>query len=157
MKQKKARDLARKGKAIKQVGALPFRRGASGQFEFMLVTSRGTQRFVIPKGWRMRGRPNWQAASLEAKQEAGVLGEAAKKPIGAYTYWKRMKTVFVPITVSVFPIEVSEELADWRESEERRRSWVTWRQARALVDEPDLISLIDRFAGEDQQPAEQLA
>lgn len=95
MKQKKAAALIKRGKTLKQVGVLPYRRLPSGEAEFLLITSRGTQRFVIPKGWRMKGKPDWKAAAIEAEQEAGVLGETDRNPIGQYRYWKRLRSAFV--------------------------------------------------------------
>ena len=149
MKQKKAKAFARKGKTIRQVGALPYRRTSGGGIELMLVTSRGTQRFVFPKGWTMKDRSRREAAATEAEEEAGVRGVPADEPIGEYRYWKRMKSAFVPVTVSVFPVEVTEVLSKWREGADRQRRWVSWIEARLLVDEPHLISLIDSFAGSD--------
>ncbi len=146
MKQKKAKENAEKGQAIRQVAALPYRRASDGSLEVMLVTSRGTQRFIIPKGWPMDGLEDWQAAEVEAREEAGVVGEADREPIGFYGYWKRMKSAFVPIRVDVYPLEVVGELPVWIEASERNRGWVAWQQARALIDEPELISLIDAFA-----------
>jgi len=156
MKQKKAAARARKGKVIKQVGALPFRRTAGGEIELMLITSRGTQRFVFPKGWSMKDRSASAAAATEAEEEAGVRGIAADAPIGEYRYWKRMKSAFVPVTVSVFPIEVTQVLSTWRESADRQRRWVSWDEARLLVDEPHLVSLIDSFFGNNETASDPL-
>ncbi|MEQ1956868.1 NUDIX hydrolase [Mesorhizobium sp. CN2-181] len=128
---------------MKQIGALPFRRDAKGAIQFLLVTSRGTRRFVIPKGWRMRKLSDREAAAKEAMQEAGVLGTTASKPIGRYFYWKRLKKFFVPITVAVYPLEVNEEMSTWREQQERLREWVTAGEAMTLVDEPELIHILD--------------
>lgn len=143
MKNKKARANAIKGRRIKQVGALPFRRDANGAITFLLVTSRGTRRFVIPKGWRMRKLSDWKAAAKEAEQEAGVIGTTAHRPIGRYLYWKRLKKFFVPISVAVYPLEVNEELSTWQEQQERLREWLTPTQAMTLVDEPELIDILD--------------
>jgi 8-oxo-dGTP pyrophosphatase MutT (NUDIX family) len=145
MKPRKAKALARKGKQVRQVGALPYRKRPSGEVEFLLITSRETRRFVFPKGWEMKGLPNHRAAALEAEQEAGIRGGAERKPFGTYRYWKRLKSAFVPVTVEVFPVLVAEELDTWREDSERLREWVNWKQARALIDEPELISLLDEF------------
>lgn len=142
MKVKKAKAKARKGKRLKQVGALPFRREADGELRFLLVTSRGTSRFVIPKGWQMKKLSDADAAALEARQEAGVVGRLARDPIGRYFYWKRLKKVFVPITVDVYPLEVEEELPRWAEKRQRLRDWVTPDQAIALVDEPELVDIL---------------
>lgn len=142
MKGKKAVLKAKKGKRLRQIGALPFRRDKDGSLYFLLVTSRGTSRFVIPKGWRMKKRADAAAAALEARQEAGVVGKPSKSPIGSYFYWKRLKKVFVPVTVDVFSLEVEEELPKWRERRQRQRDWVSADQAMRLVDEPQLVQVI---------------
>jgi len=129
-----------------QVGALPYRRGASGRLEFLLLTSRGTRRFVIPKGWRMKGKSDSQAAALEAKQEAGVKGRIDPATIGSYQYWKRLGKAFVPVKVVVYALEVETEAPKWREASQRERQWLTAEQAAALVDEPELVSLIAGFS-----------
>jgi len=146
MKQKKAKTLVKKGKGIKQIAALPFRMSEEGDLKVLLITSRGTRRFVIPKGWPMDGLKDWEAAAREAREEAGIRGEIYTKPIGEYQYWKRLKTTFVPIAVAVYPLEVTGSMSRWREANQRRRGWVNWEQAKVLVDEPELISLIDEFA-----------
>jgi 8-oxo-dGTP pyrophosphatase MutT (NUDIX family) len=145
VKQKKAKTLARKGQSIRQVGALAYRRRPSGIPEIVLVTSRGTSRFVIPKGWRMKGKLNSSAAALEARQEAGVVGRVSEKPIGSYRYWKRLRTLFVPVTVVVYALEVESELPHWSEKKQRRRQWLSPEEAASLVDEPELASLIVGF------------
>jgi 8-oxo-dGTP pyrophosphatase MutT (NUDIX family) len=144
MKQKQARKLARQGKPIRQVAVLPFRRGADG-LEVMLLTSRQTRRFVIPKGWPMRRRTDWDAAALEAKQEAGLVGKVVARPLGAYDYWKRLSSVFVHVTVVVYPLEVEKERVQWREQAVRLRRWLSPGQAAQLVDEPGLAALIESF------------
>jgi 8-oxo-dGTP pyrophosphatase MutT (NUDIX family) len=146
MKQKKAKALVKKGKTVKQVGALPYRRLPSGEVEFLLITSRATQRFVIPKGWRMKGKPDWKAAAIEAEQEAGVLGETDRNPIGQYQYWKRFRSAFVPVTVLLYAMEVPGPAPSWPERKQRKREWLTANQAQALVDEPELMTIIQHFA-----------
>ena len=83
-----------KFKPSKQVAALAIRRDAIDGLRVMLVTSRGTKRYVAPKGWRMKGRQDHDAAQIEAMQEAGVVGRVRKKPIGFYEYWKRLSDHF---------------------------------------------------------------
>jgi len=145
MKMKKAKRIARKGRPLFQVAALPFRISSSGAAEFLLLTSRGTRRFVIPKGWRMRRKTDQQAASLEAKQEAGVTGRIDSAPVGTYQYWKRLKDAFVPIWVIVFPLQVEAELLDWKERHQRKREWLSAEQAASLIDEPGLATLLAAF------------
>ena len=146
MKVKKATRIARRGDALVQVGALPYRRvGESGAVEFLLLTSRETKRFVIPKGWRMKGRSDPQAAAREAAQEAGVEGHVDPAPIGTYRYWKRLRRAFVQVRVTVFGLEVEVELANWRERRQRSRQWLTREEAMTLLDEPELVTLIAGF------------
>ncbi|WP_312798445.1 NUDIX hydrolase [Tianweitania sp.] len=144
MKEKRAKALVKKGKTIRQVAVLPYREREGG-LEILLLTSRGTKRFVIPKGWPMKGKADWEAAAVEAKQEAGLVGEVDVEPRGSYAYWKRLKTIFVPVTVTVYGLRVTEELSQFRERGQRERAWVSPQQAQMLVDEPHLISLIASF------------
>jgi hypothetical protein len=134
--------LAKKGKPIRQVGVLAFRRAPGGDVAFMLITSRETRRFTIPKGWQMKGKSDAQAAGKEAMDEAGVTGRLGRSPIGEYQYWKRLRTAFVPINVQVFAMEVEKELRNWRERKQRKRAWLTPEQAATLVDEPALSALL---------------
>lgn len=124
-----------------QVGALPVRHGADGA-EVLLVTSRETRRWIIPKGWPMKGRKDHEAAAQEAAEEAGVTGKVGKHPIGAYTYQKRLADRVEPCLVMVYLLEVDAQLADWREREERKRQWFTLLQAAEIVSPPKLASMI---------------
>jgi hypothetical protein len=152
MKARQAKQKARKGRQLKQIAALPFRRDEAGDVHFLLITSRGTQRFVIPKGWRMRKRSDAEAASVEAMEEAGVAGAVSKKPVGSYFYWKRVKKAFLPVSVDVYPLEVSEERRDWPERSQRKRAWVSVHHAIALIDEPQLILLMREAAALLERP-----
>ncbi len=147
LREKRAREFVKKGKTIRQVAVLPYRE-RDGELEFLLMTSRQTKRFVLPKGWPMKGKDDAKAAAVEAEQEAGLVGEVAAEPHGSYSYWKRLKTIFVPITVSVYPMRVTDERKKFRESNQREKAWVKPGHARMLVDEPDLITLLASFEQE---------
>ncbi len=71
-----------------QYAALPYRITKPGVLEFMLITSRGTGRWIIPKGWPMKGRKPPKAAAREAFEEAGLRGEIGGKAVGSFTYEK---------------------------------------------------------------------
>ena len=142
MKAKKARAIANGGRHLKQVAALPFRLDAAGNLELLLITSRGTKRFIIPKGRKMNKLPDPKAAAEEASQEAGVLGTVAKGSIGSHLYWKRVKKAFIPVTVDIYPLEVEGGREVWRERQQRQRVWVSVNQAIALIDEPQLVLLL---------------
>ena len=139
---KKAVRRAKKGERIRQVAAIPFRLTADESFEVMLVTSRTTRRFIVPKGWPMKGKNGRKAATIEAMEEAGVLGKTLKQPAGTYSYWKRLANRFVHVDVIVYLLEVTEELANWQEAKRRQRAWLTPADAAMLIDEPDLSTLV---------------
>ncbi|ESY77814.1 NUDIX hydrolase [Mesorhizobium sp. LNHC221B00] len=139
---KKAVRKAKKGERIRQVAAIPFRLNAHGDIEVMLVTSRTTRRFIVPKGWPMKGKSGRKAATIEAQEEAGVLGRTLKQPAGLYSYWKRLASRFVRVDVIVYLLEVTEELADWQEAKRRQRAWLAPADAAMLIDEPDLSTLV---------------
>ncbi|MBV8474759.1 MAG: NUDIX domain-containing protein, partial [Hyphomicrobiales bacterium] len=98
-----------------QVGALPIRWDEGGQPQILLLTSRETRRWIIPKGWPMKGRTAWDAAAQEALEEAGVVGRPHKKPIGSYVYFKRQKTRFELCRVAVYVLTFAKQLKRWRE------------------------------------------
>ena len=133
---------ARKGERIRQVAAIPFRLGSDGELEVLLVTSRETRRFIVPKGWPMKGKSGRKAATIEAMEEAGVVGNALKTPAGTYFYWKRLSSRFVRVKVVVYLLQVTEELANWRERGSRQRAWLSPAEAAILIDEPELSSLV---------------
>lgn len=141
-KEKRLVRRARKNKPIRQVAAIPVRRAEAGGIEVLLITSNTTRRFIVPKGWPMKGKNARGAALEEARQEAGVVGQAPRKPIGEYSYWKRLSDRFVKVDVKVYLLWVTEMLTDWEESQERRRAWLSPAQAAQLIDEPELGSLV---------------
>lgn len=127
-----------------QFAALPFRRAAG--LEVMLITSRETRRWIIPKGWPMKGRRPRGTAAREALEEAGIKGKVSRTPIGSYTYVKRgLGGQSWPCRVDIFPLEVRLELADWREREQRTRQWFPYIEAAGAVTERELRDLILGF------------
>ena len=142
LRRKKIIRRARKGRPIRQVAALPFRLTEDGRMEVMLVTSRSTRRFIVPKGWPMKGRSAREAACLEALEEAGVAGRMLEEPIGQYRYWKRLEKQFVPVDVTVYLLSVEDELAEWGEAGARQRAWLSPGDAATLIDEPELAQLM---------------
>jgi ADP-ribose pyrophosphatase YjhB (NUDIX family) len=112
----------------------------------LLITSNTTKRFIVPKGWPMRGKSGRKAATIEAHEEAGVAGVALKKPLGTYAYWKRLSQRFVNIVVTVYLLPVTEELPEWEEASKRKRAWLTPADAARLIDEPQLASLVQGLA-----------
>ena len=140
----------------RQVGALPVRRGPDGTLNVLLVTSLQTQRWIIPKGWPWPGEQDWAAAAAEAREEAGVLGEAREGSIGFFTYEKRRQTGLVPVRVAVYLLEVSEELTTWPECQRRQRAWFTLADAAEAVREPGLRALLLEMMASSEPPAREI-
>jgi 8-oxo-dGTP pyrophosphatase MutT (NUDIX family) len=125
-----------------QHAALPFRRLDNGNLEIMLVTSRGTGRWIIPKGWPKKGRAPHVTAAREAMEEGGILGNIYDKPIGAFRYEKQHLRFSLPCEVTVFALEVVEQMPEWPERRERHTRWFDVCDAATAVQEPELAALI---------------
>jgi 8-oxo-dGTP pyrophosphatase MutT (NUDIX family) len=127
----------------RQVGALPYRRTSGGSVMIMLITSRESRRWVIPKGWPMKGRKPFEAAAREAYEEAGLIGSIGKRPLGFYLYEKRLKSRdAVLCQVKVFPLEVRKQPKHWPEQHEREDHWFTPSDAAEAVAEAGLAAII---------------
>jgi len=126
-----------------QVAALPLRWTADDTLEVLMVTSRDTGRWVMPKGWTEDGMTLSQAASLEASEEAGATGPISDRKIGEYRYCKLCDNgAVLQCRVRLFPMVVKELQSDWKEREERTRRWFSAEEAANRVDEPDLAELL---------------
>jgi 8-oxo-dGTP pyrophosphatase MutT (NUDIX family) len=130
----------------RQSGVIPYRLRPDG-LRVLLVTSRDTGRWVIPKGNIGRGQDARQAAEREAREEAGVRGEAENVPLGFYTYGKVLQDgTSQPTVVEVFAMRVQKEADTWPEQAERRREWVLPTEAARRVHEQGLAVLLLRLA-----------
>lgn len=135
-----------KAATARQFAALPYRRSKGGKIEILLVTSRETRRWIIPKGWPISGVEPHNLAALEAMEEAGVTGKVEEKPIGAYRYEKkRSDGTIVLCTVDTFALEVEERMPTWPEQGERERKWFGLEEAAQKVQEPELRALLKKF------------
>ncbi|RLJ59179.1 8-oxo-dGTP pyrophosphatase MutT (NUDIX family) [Litoreibacter meonggei] len=125
-----------------QVAALCYRDEGDDR-QVLLVTSRDTGRWIIPKGWPIRGLSSPESARQEAWEEAGVSeGQMAAKSIGTYTYDKTLSSGLpVAVETLVYSFEVENLKEDFPESRERRRKWVSPSDAAGLVREHELKSI----------------
>ncbi|MGR3623866.1 NUDIX hydrolase [Pseudophaeobacter sp.] len=126
-----------------QVAALCYR-NTSDQKEVLMVTSRGTGRWILPKGWPIKGKNGAESALQEAWEEAGVQkGHVKGDPIGAFSYNKELKTG-LPVPVETFVYTVHDvELSDrYPEAHQRKRKWFTSQEASNLVREPELQAIL---------------
>lgn len=128
-----------------QAAALPWRRNG-GKIEVLLVTSRGTGRWILPKGWPEPGENLGDAASREAREEAGITGRMAAQACGTFLTNKFLPTGMAErCEVHVFPLQVEMEKTSWPEKDARVRRWVSPKRAARMVAEPDLAELIAQF------------
>lgn len=130
------------GKPRKQVAALPIALGPKKALRVLVITSRETKRFIVPKGWPIKGLKDHRAAEIEAREEAGLIGRARPKPVGSYLYWKRQEQTFELIKVKLFLFAVQRQLESWTEKGEREMAWLSIADAAKLVDEPGLAELM---------------
>jgi 8-oxo-dGTP pyrophosphatase MutT (NUDIX family) len=129
-----------------QYAALPWRRAAGGEIEVLLITSRETRRWVILKGWPIKGAKKPMSAAREAYEEAGVEGLADRAMLGAYAYNKRLGEQSRAMRVEVYPLRVEREHDQWPEMAEREKLWTTPVIAAGLVAEPGLRAILALFA-----------
>ncbi|MGC9418885.1 MAG: NUDIX hydrolase [Rhodovulum sp.] len=135
------------GRTGAQIAALPVQWDGKGALRVLMVTSRGTGRWVMPKGWRIDADRPWETARIEALEEAGAVGQVGTDPIGTYRYDKLLDDgTSVPCEVVVFPMLVDRLKRDWKERHERKRRWFKAKAAASRVDEPDLAALLRRLA-----------
>jgi len=130
-----------------QYGALPYCLDDDASVKVLLVTSRETKRWIIPKGWPIKGLKPSKAAAREAYEEAGVRGRIAGRAFGHYVYkkWLEDRVTTVPCQVEVFPLLVKRQSKDWPESKQRTARWFSAAEAAALVDNDQLHNLIQEF------------
>ena len=136
-----------------QVAALPWRKTKRG-IEVMLVSSRDTGRWVLPKGWPEFGEQFFDAAAREAGEEAGLKGAISTQEAGRYYYSKGLADGdSVRCEVLVYPLEVDDVADKWKEKGERKRKWMSPAKAAEMVVEIDLGELILAFAGKPRHAA----
>jgi 8-oxo-dGTP pyrophosphatase MutT (NUDIX family) len=104
---------------------LPYRFSETNSLEVLLVTTRQSRRWIIPKGWPIKGLKPPKSAAREASEEAGIRGSVGAKSIGVFSYEKRLEenSGAVPCEVRVFPMLVKRQLDTWPEAHERETRW----------------------------------
>ncbi|HEX4506547.1 MAG TPA: NUDIX hydrolase [Alphaproteobacteria bacterium] len=129
---------------LRQYGVIPVRKRKHGK-QVLLLTSRETGRWIVPKGWPMRHRSPAEAAAREAYEEAGLKGTVMEPAIGRYIYRKIGKHGAARrISVEVFLMRVSRQLRDWPEKHERNFQWLAPAKAASFVKERRLATLIGK-------------
>ncbi|MFN3209624.1 MAG: NUDIX hydrolase [Roseovarius sp.] len=128
-----------------QFGALCYRM-KSGKPQVLMITSRRTGRWIIPKGWPMEGRTPGESALREAWEEGGVRGRVAGPCLALFSYTKGVGALDrLPCVVMVYPVKVTALADDFPEAGQRKRRWMSLKKAAKRVDEPELSHLLKSF------------
>lgn len=114
--------------------------------QVLLVTSRGTKRWILPKGWPVNNATPQDSAAQEAWEEAGVIGQPDPRPLGLYSYTKVQEDdADFPCVAMVYAVRVTSLSKDYPEAAERKRKWVSRKKAAAMVGEPELTRILRDF------------
>ncbi len=128
-----------------QYGAICYRFD-HGDLRILLITTRETGRWIVPKGWPIDGLKPAKTAEWEAWEEAGVVGSCEAQSIGRYTYLKRRPSKGnVLCAVELFPVRVESLAESFPERTERRRKWFSPKKAAARVHQKDLARVLLDF------------
>lgn len=114
-----------------QYGTIPYQI-IDDRVVFLLITSRRSANWVFPKGSEIKGMSAKETAMQETFEEAGVRGDIADDPIGSYVHVGNSPDESL-VEVRLFPMQVTEQLDEWPEKEERFRHWVVLSEARKLL------------------------
>ena len=129
---------------FRQVGALPYAL-VGGRLSVLLITSRGTGRWIFPKGGIEPDMTPSQSAALEALEEAGVSGQIEDAPIGSYrTGTDRDGSALVD--VDIYPLHVQEQFESWKEQHQRFRHWAVPAEAQRLLADRALGRIVAALA-----------
>jgi len=128
-----------------QFAALPFRI-VHDKVQVLLITSRGTKRWILPKGWPIDGMTPAQSAAEEAFEEAGVRGKVFDVCVGVYSYNKFVDgRPDLPCLAMVFPLKVKRVLNDYPERHQRQRKWLPLKRAAEKISDPELRAVLKGF------------
>lgn len=151
MKQFSIRQLPNTVRALRRDGvrtqyaALCYRVN-NDKVEVLLITSRGTGRWILPKGWPIDGKSPAESAAQEAWEEAGVIGKLSERCLGLFAYVKeREEEDDLPCVAMVYPVKVRRLASDYPEEKERRRKWFSPKKAAQKVAEPELARILAEF------------
>ena len=134
---------------LQQYGALAWRRSKRGEVKVLLITSRERGRWIVPKGWPIKGKTPARTAAREAFEEAGVIGHLPTEAIGVYNYVKIMRDgTEADCRVVLFGLEVRGTLLNWPERAERKRQWLTVPEAAITVSDTGLAQILRKIQTE---------
>lgn len=136
---------SQKSEVRTQFAALCYR-VKQGKVEVLLITSRRSGRWIVPKGWPMDSMTPSEAAMQEAWEEAGVIGKQKHQCLGLFSYNKFVDGEDdLPCVAMLYPVKVKSLAGDFPEKGQRRRKWFSAKKAAKLVNEPELSRMLRDF------------
>lgn len=113
---------------------MPWRLASDGGLEFLLVTSRTSKHWLLPKGWPIPGKSGVESALQEAFEEAGIHAKGQDTPIGRYAFIKVLHDLTeLPCTMAVYAVGNIREVDEWPEKGQRERMWFSQADAVAIA------------------------
>lgn len=130
-----------------KIAAFPMRWTTDGSVHVLLVSPRGSKRWLMPRGWWMDEQKSWKIAEIEALNRAGAVGYVGTNPIGRYCFDKVMADGAIAVVeVEVFPMVVERLRRDWKNRRTRKRRWFHVLDAAEHVRETDLAALLRQLS-----------
>lgn len=125
-----------------QIAALCYRTTKKGA-KVLLITSRGTGRWILPKGWPLKNTSSWKTAEQEAYEEAGIVGKPGHDPVGSFRSYKDMDSgERLRTEVVVYPVKVSGQKKSYPEAGQRELKWLPIEDAAEQCDDDGLAKFL---------------
>jgi 8-oxo-dGTP pyrophosphatase MutT (NUDIX family) len=128
-----------------QIAALPFWISPERSLEVFLVTSRGSGRWIIPKGNPIRGLTPKEVAAREAYEEAGLTGQIVSGKVGSFEF-RRLRGSASICHVDAYPLQVKKQVRKWDEQRQRTVLRCDVTTALSLVCSDSLAALISSYS-----------
>ena len=123
-------------KYFQQSGAVPVLDG-----KVVLVTTRNSGRWIVPKGFVEPDMTPHESAAKEALEEAGVVGSVGDEELGSYSYAKWGGICIV----QVYPLVVEKVLGEWEDMHVRKRTIVAPADAVDMIRNKELARIVFSF------------
>lgn len=131
---------------LRQIAALPVRPNSDGSLDIFLVTSRGSGRWIIPKGNPIRGLAPEDVAAREALEEAGLIGRVSPRAVGSFEFQRIRSVSGETCLVDVYPMLVDKQLRNFDEKRQRTVRLCNLETALSIVGWKELAAIIERYA-----------
>ncbi len=112
------------------------------------MTSRGSGRWIIPKGNPIKCLSPADVAAQEALEEAGLVGRVSPKCIGSFAFERLRRDSGKAWQIDVYPLFVEKQVRTWDEKSQRTVLRCDIVSALSLVCSQSLASLIQRCSEE---------